>query len=868
MGLKHVLAILVLAAAPLGAFGQGKVSFQNDGASRITLGGFRILPGDQSLAGQPIPTTGPLPSGITMIAGLYAGTSSGSLALVSSVALNPIGGTGQPPGIIPTTQVTLPFPGGSLAYMQVKLWDAAFDTFDAELAGCPTYFAWTPVFTMTPGILSYPSITRGGGTTWQETPIVIGFWNLDPTWPVIHQQPQSQTVSSESSASFFVGAFSDGRMMYYRWYKDGVEITNATSSGYTIARASPADAGLYSVEVYNPCGSCSSEAAMLTVAMKPVITQSPLDQTAGFGASAEFTVSAVGGPPLSYQWLFYGRPIWGASSSALHLTYVQPSQAGTYAVIVTNAFGTVTSSLATLTVAGLPQPNRPAGAVVGWGYDYFGESTVPASLSVAVAVAAGEGHSLALLPDGSVVGWGDNRRGQSAIPTGLRGVIAIAAGASHSLALKSDGTVVAWGDNSLGQEAVPPGLTGVTAIAAGGNHSLALKSDGTVVGWGYNEYGQITPPAALTNTIAIAAGTSHSLALKSDGTVVAWGYNFEGQSTVPPGLHGVVAIAAGGLHSLALGSDGTVVGWGDNYYGQITIPPGLTNVIAIAGGGVGGGEGSHSLALKSDGTVVAWGDNSQGQATVPAGLAGGIALAAGGWHSLALTAKPILLTPPANQTAELDSTVTFDAYAIGHAPLVYQWLFNSTNVVSAATTNSRLRLKEVQFSSAGPYSVFVSNAFGAVTSPPAMLQVIAPVERRPAPALNLLGDAGSLLNLDYANSIAPAPIWLPLHTVSLVSTSQLYFDLTAPLPAERFYRVWQTGTPVVRPSLTLVPMVPAITLTGNIGDHLRLDYINQFGPVDAWVTLDTVTLTNTSQLYFDVSVIGQPPRLWRIVPGH
>ena len=53
----------------------------------------------------------------------------------------------------------------------------------------------------------------------------------------------------------------------------------------------------------------------------------------------------------------------------------------------------------------------------------------------------------------------------------------------------------------------------------------------------------------------------------------------------------------------------------------------------------------------------------------------------------------------------------------------------------------------------------------------------------------------------------------------------------------------------------------------NVGDSLRLDYINQTGPTDAWVTLDTVTLTNTSQLYFDVSVLGQPGRLYRIVPA-
>jgi hypothetical protein len=94
----------------------------------------------------------------------------------------------------------------------------------------------------------------------------------------------------------------------------------------------------------------------------------------------------------------------------------------------------------------------------------------------------------------------------------------------------------------------------------------------------------------------------------------------------------------------------------------------------------------------------------------------------------------------------------------------------------------------------------------------------------------------------------------------------LYFDVTEPLPAQRYYRTWQTGTPLMHPSLSLPGMIPAITLTGNIGDHLRVDYINQFGPIDAWVTLATITLTNTAQLCFDVSSIGQPARLWRLVP--
>jgi hypothetical protein len=69
----------------------------------------------------------------------------------------------------------------------------------------------------------------------------------------------------------------------------------------------------------------------------------------------------------------------------------------------------------------------------------------------------------------------------------------------------------------------------------------------------------------------------------------------------------------------------------------------------------------------------------------------------------------------------------------------------------------------------------------------------------------------------------------------------------------------------VIPSLDL-HLVPAITLTGNIGDSIRVDAINRLGPTDAWVTLDKVTLTNTTQLYFDTSCIGQASRLWRIVP--
>ncbi len=86
--------------------------------------------------------------------------------------------------------------------------------------------------------------------------------------------------------------------------------------------------------------------------------------------------------------------------------------------------------------------------------------------------------------------------------SGLNGVTAIAAGLGHSLALLSNGTVMAWGSNEYGElgdrtktESDVPvavsGLSGVTAIAAGGIHSLALLSNGTVMAWGSNVFGEL-----------------------------------------------------------------------------------------------------------------------------------------------------------------------------------------------------------------------------------------------------------------------------------------------------------------------------------------------------------------------------------------
>ncbi len=85
-------------------------------------------------------------------------------------------------------------------------------------------------------------------------------------------------------------------------------------------------------------------------ALAPVIASQPANQSTIIGGAATFSVTAGGTPPLSYQWQFNNVNISGATTSALSLANVQLSQAGNYAVVVTNPEGSVTSSAATLTV--------------------------------------------------------------------------------------------------------------------------------------------------------------------------------------------------------------------------------------------------------------------------------------------------------------------------------------------------------------------------------------------------------------------------------------------------------------------------------------------------------------------------------------
>ena len=191
-----------------------------------------------------------------------------------------------------------------------------------------------------------------------------------PVGPTITTQPSAQSVTAGQSASFTVAATGSG-MLTYQWTKGGISISGATSATYTIVSTASGDAGSYAVVVTNSVGSVTSMTVTLMVSAAPVgptITTQPSAQLVTAGQSASFTVAATGSGTLTYQWTKGGINISGATSATYTIASTVSGDAGTYAVVVTNAVGSVTSASVSLAVtqnSGTASPDGSAASVTG-----------------------------------------------------------------------------------------------------------------------------------------------------------------------------------------------------------------------------------------------------------------------------------------------------------------------------------------------------------------------------------------------------------------------------------------------------------------------------------------------------------------------
>jgi alpha-tubulin suppressor-like RCC1 family protein len=302
------------------------------------------------------------------------------------------------------------------------------------------------------------------------------------------------------------------------------------------------------------------------------------------------------------------------------------------------------------------------GGVKCWGYNYYGQlgDGTNANRAGAVyvsglgrgvtAIAGGAFHTCALMAAGTVKCWGLNILGQLGDDTeverwtpvdvvGLGGnAIAVAAGDSHSCAILQGGRVKCWGENRYGQlgdgttqrHLTPVDVSGlsrgVTALSLGGRHSCAIVG-GIVKCWGGNLFGQIGDgtrqrrlvPVRVAglraDAIAIAVGDGHSCALTVSEGLRCWGYNGWGQlgdgtdvdrlsAVAVSGLRrGVTAVAAGARHTCARTATGSVKCWGYNLYNQ--LGDGMPAETRLQPGYVVGlGVATATLSIRSRSTAV------------------------------------------------------------------------------------------------------------------------------------------------------------------------------------------------------------------------------------------------------------------------
>jgi hypothetical protein len=186
--------------------------------------------------------------------------------------------------------------------------------------------------------------------------------------PTITAQPADQTINAGQSATFTVMA-SGSAPLSYQWQKNGTALAAATSASYTTPPETTADNGAhFAVLVSDAAGSDTSRAARLAVTAAPsppppppppVILTQPANQSVLSGQRATFSVSASGSAPLSYQWRKNGAAIAAATSAS----YTTPPETAadngaSFAVLVSDAAGSVTSRAANLTV-NAPPPAPP-----------------------------------------------------------------------------------------------------------------------------------------------------------------------------------------------------------------------------------------------------------------------------------------------------------------------------------------------------------------------------------------------------------------------------------------------------------------------------------------------------------------------------
>jgi autotransporter-associated beta strand protein len=589
--------------------------------------------------------------------------------------------------------------------------------------------------------------------------------------PNITSQPQGLTNNAGTTATFTVTNTSNPAA--YRWFKNGTnalsdagKLSGSATPVLTISNVLGADTAFYSVVVSNAGGVLTSSNAFLLV-IDPIITNPPTSITTNLGSSVTFSVGAYGTTP-KYQWQKNSGAIAGATVSTFSIASVADADAAAYTVVVSNAFGVVTSAPpAILTVIDPPiitnQPvsiTRNAGQTATFTVGASGTAPTYQWRKGLVPLSDAGNISGSATATLTITGVSDSDA------TNYSVVVSNPAGTQTSLPATLtviDPPVITQQPASRTNNATTTAT--FTVLASGSPATYQWYKNGTnLLVNGGKISGSTSNVLAITNVLGADRGAYTVVLSNPAGTV----------TSAPPALLTVIdpfiTVQPMGVTNV----DGSDVTFSVTAVG--TAP--LRYQWAFDGTPM-TGETNSTLFLDS----IA--DSDSGNYTVVVTNISGSVTSA---PAFLQTFPPLIVQQPTNQIAFPGENVSFSVSVNGQTPFTYQWQKDGTNISGA---NARiLNLPSVAFSDDGNYRVIVSNPLGTETSDYANLFVTdrpwLDITKIPAgnAILTVHGFPGSNAVLQASTDFVS---WVSLKTNVVTYT---FTDTNAPGIPARFYRAY------------------------------------------------------------------------------
>jgi hypothetical protein len=501
--------------------------------------------------------------------------------------------------------------------------------------------------------------------------------------PTITQQPAPATLTTNAGASVSYSVTAAGTpTLTYQWTKNGSSMATQTTSSLALNNLQTTDSGSYAVIVANLYGAVTSSVVNLTVTASPKILQQPLSTWTYTNCSAGFSVLATGSLPLSYQWSRNGAAVSGATLSSLRLSNVQFANAGNYACVVTNLYGSATSAIAVLTVIGTATNDGYAAAILQDGpmaYYRLDETngTVAHDMvglynGIYTNVSLGE-PGFSCIDPATAAGFGPGPNSYVGSILGIDGFAAASDTTAFSIEAWVNGPAGQANDSAIVTKGTGDGGEQFDLDLTGGNYRFFVR-DST---------GAIPPNGTLNGTIGPDGTWQHVVAVY-DGSGSGYLYLYVNGQQV-----GSTAASANGIlsttHEIDIGSRQSGSGaYNDNFNGTI-------GQVAIYGYALNGSQVYNHYQAQYN------------------------------WPGFA----PVICQEPqpvGPVYPEPSVTATFSVVPAGDPSFTYQWLFDGSPISGANA--SSYSINGVQPANAGSYSCAVTNNYGGLVSAGALLTVL------------------------------------------------------------------------------------------------------------------------------------------------